>query len=252
MMRATLVIGALLFVGCGSPAQSCSQPGQACAATNLPGVVGTCCSPWVCTAGGTCQTSCRADGAQCIPGATDDCCSGLACAPRAKVCAPKNLDPCGRPGDDCRSAGCCAGSCVNGLTCSCYEIGTGCAFDGHCCTGRCTAILSSTGITPGVCVAADGGAPADMAPPDMAPLLHCSGLFTCISNCTSGGGSPQTCASTCGAQTAPGGITLYNSLVECLNRVCAPDAGNRTACLQGAIGPGGACLTEYNACSNDK
>jgi hypothetical protein len=123
---------------------------------------------------------------------------------------------------------------------------------------------------------ADFSVKADMAAAqaDMtSALLNCSGLFSCISGCLQGGqtcggnsdcasgtctsgkcaaGAAQACANTCGARAKTSSITLFNNLVTCLNNACAADAGNRTACLQAAIGTGGACVSDSDACTNEK
>lgn len=102
---------------------TCSGGACQCGGNGSTGcVMGSCCSPNVCS-GGEC---CLAVGMGC--GSSDECCPARLC--QMGVCCVVLRDPCGSPDQCCNGHNCVAGRC-------CVRLGVGCSMDDQCCSGTC-------------------------------------------------------------------------------------------------------------------
>jgi hypothetical protein len=189
--------------------------------------------------GGGCQPQCagKACGPDGCGGLCGKCPSGLQCTPAGKCekpCQPSCVSPdgtlkeCG--GDGCGgSCGVCpvgsscdaAGHCIQ--TCQPKCAGKACGSDG--CGGSCGLCANDEACKNGQCV----------------PSLTCQELTECIWDCPPYG---EQCQNQCYVDASPAAKQQWAVLVQCIQEVCGPNAGNN--CIPQAIQ--GPCKSEWNAC----
>jgi hypothetical protein len=163
------------------------------------------------------------------------------------------------------STACPAGSyqfCTNGPTDCSYRTSDGQAFYCVACND-CNAAATRLGNwCQSTTVVRDFS--TNKPPPDLSmPLVGCNGYLTCLQTA-----ADATAQAACDAKATPQAMNLLSAVDTCITTACfntnnadsgtpfcMSDTDNSTictGCIQKSIAVGGACVTQFNACRNDK